>query len=66
MKRIGQDVAERLDYEPAVFKVERHVRGKWACAHCQKILQATVPAHVIDKGSPRQYRWPCAAAASCA
>jgi hypothetical protein len=30
MKRIGQDVAERLDYEPGTFTVERHVRGKWA------------------------------------
>jgi len=52
MKRIGQDVAERLDYEPGVFTVERHVRGKWACAHCQKLVQAAVPAHVIDKGIP--------------
>ena len=52
MKRIGQDIAERLDYEPGVFTVERHVRGKWACAHCQKVVQAPVPAHVIDKGIP--------------
>lgn len=52
MKRIGQDIAERLDYEPGVFTVERHVRGKWACAHCQKLVQAPVPAHVIDKGIP--------------
>jgi transposase len=52
MKRIGQDIAERLDYEPGVFSVERHVRGKWACAHCQKLVQAPVPAHVIDKGIP--------------
>jgi len=52
MKRIGQDVAERLDYEPGTFSVERHVRGKWACAHCQKLVQAPVPAHVIDKGIP--------------
>jgi len=52
MKRVGQDVAERLDYEPGVFTVERHVRGKWACAHCQKLVQAPVPAHVIDKGIP--------------
>jgi hypothetical protein len=28
MKRIGQDVAEKLDYQPGVFSVERHVRGK--------------------------------------
>jgi transposase len=52
MKRIGQDVAERLDYTPGVFTVERHVRGKWACGHCQKLVQAPVPAHVIDKGLP--------------
>jgi transposase len=52
MKRIGQDIAERLDYEPGVFSVERHVRGKWSCAHCQKLVQAPVPAHVIDKGIP--------------
>ena len=52
MKRIGQDVAEKLDYEPGVFTVQRHVRGKWACAKCQKLIQAPVAAHVIDKGIP--------------
>ena len=35
LKRIGEDVAEKLDYVPGVFTVERHVRGKWACAKCQ-------------------------------
>jgi len=52
MKRIGQDVSEKLDYQPGVFTVERHVRGKWTCAHCQKLVQAPVAAHVIDKGIP--------------
>lgn len=52
MKRIGEDVAEKLDYEPGVFTVERHVRGKWACAKCEKLVQAPVPPHVIDKGLP--------------
>jgi transposase len=50
MTRIGEDVAEKLDYEPGRFSVERHVRGKWACAHCQTLTQAPVPACVIDKG----------------
>ena len=36
MKRIGEDVAEKLDYVPGVFTVERHVRGKWACAKCER------------------------------
>jgi len=52
MKRIGEDVAEKLDYTPGVFTVERHVRGKWACAHCRTLTQAPVPAAVINKGIP--------------
>ena len=52
MKRIGEDVSEKLDYTPGVFTVERHIRGKWACANCQTLIQAPVPAHVIDKGIP--------------
>lgn len=30
LRCIGQDVAEKLDYTPGVFTVERHIRGKWA------------------------------------
>jgi transposase len=52
MKRIGEDVAEKLDYVPGVFTVERHIRGKWVCAQCETLVQAPVPAHVIDKGLP--------------
>lgn len=52
MKRIGEDVAEKLDYTPGIFTVERHVRGKWACRACERLVQAPVPAEVIDKGLP--------------
>ena len=52
MKRIGEDVSEKLDYTPGTFTVERHVRGKWACVGCQKLIQAPVPAQIIDKGIP--------------
>lgn len=50
MRRIGEDVAEKLDYIPGVAQVERHIRGKWACHQCETLTQAPVPAHVIDKG----------------
>lgn len=50
LKRIGEDISEKLDYLPGSFAVERHVRGKWACAKCQTLIQAPVPAAVIDKG----------------
>src|SRR6185295_7237041 len=39
-------------YTPGLFHVERHVRGKWACAKCQTLIQAPVPAQLIDKGVP--------------
>ena len=52
LRRIGEDVAEKLDYVPGVFTVERHIRGKWVCAQCETLVQAPVPAHVIDKGLP--------------
>jgi transposase len=52
MQRIGEDVAEKLDYQPGVFTVERHIRGKWVCKCCERITQAPVTPHVIDKGLP--------------
>lgn len=52
LKRMGEDVSEKLDYTPGVFTVERHVRGKWVCDHCETLTQAPVPAQVIDKGIP--------------
>lgn len=52
LKRIGEDVSEKLDYTPGVLTVQRHVRGKWACAECQTLTQAPVPAQIIDKGLP--------------
>jgi transposase len=52
LERIGEDVAEKLDYTPGVFTVERHVRGKWVCAHCESLVQAPVAPHIIDKGIP--------------
>lgn len=52
LKRIGEDASEKLDYTPGVFTVERHIRGKWACEQCETLIQAPLPAHVIDKGVP--------------
>jgi transposase len=52
LKRIGEDVSEKLDYTLGVFAVERHVRGKWCCTGCRTLVQAPVPPAVIDKGIP--------------
>ena len=52
LRRIGEDVAEKLDYAPGVFTAERHIRGKWVCALCETLVQAPVAQHIIDKGIP--------------
>jgi transposase len=52
LERIGEDVSEKLDYTPGVFEVERHIRGKWVCRSCERLIQAPVPPHIIDKGIP--------------
>jgi transposase len=52
LERIGEDISEKLDYTPGVFEVERHIRGKWVCRSCERLIQAPVPPHIIDKGIP--------------
>ena len=52
LKRIGEDVSEKLDYTSGTFTVERHIRGKWVCDQCETLIQAPVTAQVIDKGIP--------------
>ena len=52
MKRIGEDISERLDYVPGVFSVQRHIRGVWACQCCQCMRQQAMPAQIIEAGVP--------------
>jgi transposase len=52
LKRVGENISEKLDYVPGEFTVERHIRGKWACEQCETLIQAPVPPQVIDKGIP--------------
>ena len=56
LKRIGEEVSEKLDYVPAVMRVERHIRPKYACPACDGaegmpvVRIAPVPAQIIPKG----------------
>jgi transposase len=36
----------------ACLPLNGHVRGKWVCDDCETLIQAPVPAQVIDKGIP--------------
>lgn len=46
VKRIGEDIAEKLEYQPGAFTVERQVCGKWVCAQCETLVQAPVAPHI--------------------
>ena len=48
--KIGEDVSEQLDVEPARFFVHRHIRPQYACRACETVIAAPVPPAVIDGG----------------
>ncbi|MDO8939117.1 MAG: IS66 family transposase [Methylicorpusculum sp.] len=48
--KIGEDVTEQLDVEPAKFFVHRHIRPQYACRTCETITAAPIPPAVIDGG----------------
>ncbi len=48
--KIGEDVSEQIDVEPAKFTVHRHIRPRYACKHCETVTAAPVPPAVIDGG----------------
>jgi transposase len=50
LKKLGEDVAEVLEYVPASFRVIQHIRPKLACAVCDVIVQAAAPSRPIARG----------------
>jgi len=48
--KIGEDISEQLDVEPAQFFVHRHIRPQYACRACETIAAAPIPPAVIDGG----------------
>lgn len=47
--KIGEDVSEPLDVEPAKFVVHEHIRPQYACRACETITAAPIPPAVIDR-----------------
>ena len=50
LTKIGEDISEQLDVEPARFFVHRHIRPQYACRACETITAAAIPPAVIDGG----------------
>ena len=48
--KIGEDITEQLDVEPARFFVNRHIRAQYACRACETVTAAAIPATIIDGG----------------
>jgi len=44
MNRIGEETSEKLQIEPAVIYVEKTVRPKYACQHCEGTSDEEKPA----------------------
>ncbi len=52
LRKIGSDVTEQLDYVPASFRVIRHIRPRFSCRTCERIVQAPLPSMPIERGRP--------------
>ena len=49
LRRLGEDVSEVLEYVPEHWKVLKHLRPKYACPDCQRIVQAHAPSRPIER-----------------
>jgi len=50
LRQFGEDVSEQLEYVPESFKVIRHVRPKFACMGCDRVVEAPAPSRPIERG----------------
>lgn len=50
LRHFGDDVSEQLEYVPESFKVIRHVRPKFACTGCDRVVEAPAPSRPIERG----------------
>jgi len=48
--KVGEDISEQLDVEPARFFVHQHIRPQYACRTCETMSAAPIPPAVIDGG----------------
>ena len=56
MQRISESAAEKLNYQPGVFTVERRICSKCVCKAVRPLPRGAVAPHVIAKGLPTH--WP--------
>jgi len=52
MRKLGEDISEMLDFVPGYFKVLRHIRPKFSCGHCARIVQLPAPSRPLERALP--------------
>jgi transposase len=50
LRAAGEDAAEMLEWVAAHYKVIRHVRPRFACARCDRLVQSPAPSRPIARG----------------
>jgi len=50
LRQFGEDVSEQLEYIPDSFKVIRHVRPKFSCSGCDRVVEAPAASRPIERG----------------
>jgi transposase len=50
LRQFGEDTSEQLEYIAENFKVIRHVRPKFSCTGCDRLVEAPAPSRPIERG----------------
>lgn len=50
LRQFGEDVSEQIEYVPESFKVIRHVRPKFSCTGCDRVVQQPAPSRPVERG----------------
>lgn len=51
MKKVSEDISEKLHYQPAVCTVHRYIRPVYSCQSCERMKAEPMPSHPIPKCS---------------
>jgi transposase len=50
LRKFGEDISEQLEYIPDSFRVIRHVRPKFCCSGCDRVVEAPASSRPIERG----------------
>src|SRR3984957_8371576 len=50
LRKFGEDISEQLEYIPDSFRVIRHVRPKFSCTGCDRVVEAPASSRPIERG----------------